>query len=334
MENQFTPAERMQIRACLLQIYRDVHLRPDRKEAKRTVAYLAMRLAAGGKLRDAFGLNRILIALQSICLAADEIGLHGKLAAAFIIFSVTDTKEQIQEAQPYCSPEEFHALQSLFNISRLEAKTESLASDNFRNLFVSQAGDMRLILLLIAWCVIVMRQIKDTGNVTARNNISRLAANLFAPLAHKLGLYRLKSELEDLSLKYLEHDAYYLIKEKLSATKQARDAYIERFIGPIRQMLDDEGLRYHIKGRTKSIYSIWQKMKKQQCGFEGVYDLFAIRIILDAPLDKEKEQCWKVFSLITARYESNLKRLRDWLTVPKSNGYESLHITVLGPEVG
>lgn len=322
----------MQIRACLLQIYRDVHLRPDRKEAKRTVAYLAMRLAAGGKLRDAFGLNRILIALQSICLAADEIGLHGKLAAAFIIFSVTDTKEQIQEAQPYCSPEEFHALQSLFNISRLEAKTESLASDNFRNLFVSQAGDMRLILLLIAWCVIVMRQIKDTGNVTARNNISRLAANLFAPLAHKLGLYRLKSELEDLSLKYLEHDAYYLIKEKLSATKQARDAYIERFIGPIRQMLDDERLRYHIKGRTKSIYSIWQKMKKQQCGFEGVYDLFAIRIILDAPLDKEKEQCWKVFSLITARYESNLKRLRDWLTVPKSNGYESLHITVLGPE--
>ena len=130
----------------------------------------------------------------------------------------------------------------------------------------------------------------------------------------------------------MEHDAYYHIKEKLNATKQARDAYIERFTAPIRKMLDAEGLRYHMKGRTKSIHSIWQKMKKQGCSFEGVYDLFAIRIIIDAPLQKEKEQCWKVFSLITNKYESNLKRLRDWLTVPKSNGYESLHITVLGPE--
>ena len=123
-----------------------------------------------------------------------------------------------------------------------------------------------------------------------------------------------------------------MIKENLNATKRARDAYIERFTAPIRRMLDAEGLRYHMKGRTKSIHSIWQKMKKQQCGFSGVYDLFAIRIILDAPLQKEKEQCWKVFSLITNKYESNLKRLRDWLTVPKSNGYESLHITVRGPE--
>ena len=191
---------------------------------------------------------------------------------------------------------------------------------------------MCVVLLLIADCVHTMRSIKGTSNAEEQRKISIEAAHIYAPLAHKLGLYRLKSELEDLSLKYLEHEAYYMIKEELNATKKSRDAYIERFLAPIKEMLDKEGLQYHMKGRTKSIHSIWQKMKKQQCGFKGVYDLFAIRIILDSPLEKEKEQCWKVFSLITNQYESNLKRLRDWLTVPKSNGYESLHVTVKGPE--
>ena len=152
-------------------------------------------------------------------------------------------------------------------------------------------------------------------------------------MAHKLGLYKLKSELEDLSLKYLEHDAYYLIKEKLNATKKSRDAYIERFIGPIQQRLEEAGLKFHMKGRTKSIHSIWQKMKKQKCGFEGIYDLFAIRIIIDSPqLEKEKMLCWQAYSIVTDMYQPNPKRLRDWLSVPKSNGYECLHITVLGPE--
>ncbi len=185
---------------------------------------------------------------------------------------------------------------------------------------------------MIADRVCVMRLIRDTPNKEAQHEVSEEASYLYAPLAHKLGLYTLKSELEDLSLKYLEHDAYYMIKEKLNATKQSRDAYIERFIGPIRERLESVGLKFHMKGRTKSIHSIWQKMKKQQCGFEGIYDLFAIRIILDAPLDKEKQQCWQVYSIITDMYQPNPKRLRDWLSVPKSNGYESLHITVLGPE--
>lgn len=158
------------------------------------------------------------------------------------------------------------------------------------------------------------------------------ASYLYAPLAHKLGLYKLKSELEDLSLKYLEHDAYYMIKDKLNATKRSRDAYIEKFIQPIDEKLKQMGINCHIKGRTKSIHSIWQKMKKQQCGFEGIYDLFAIRIIIDSPIDQEKMLCWQTYSLITDMYQPNPKRLRDWLSVPKSNGYESLHITVLGPE--
>ena len=158
------------------------------------------------------------------------------------------------------------------------------------------------------------------------------AAYLYAPLAHKLGLYKLKSELEDLSLKYLEHDAYYMIREKLNATKQTRDNYIANFIKPVEEKLLQQGLHFHIKGRTKSIHSIWQKMKKQKCAFEGIYDLFAIRIILDSPIELEKMQCWQAYSIVTDMYQPNPKRLRDWLSVPKSNGYESLHITVLGPE--
>ena len=191
---------------------------------------------------------------------------------------------------------------------------------------------MRVILIMITDRVNLMRQIRDTDNTEAKLRVAEEASYLYAPLAHKLGLYKLKSELEDLSLKYLEHDAYYMIKEKLNATKRSRDAYIEKFITPIDEKLKQLGIKCHIKGRTKSIHSIWQKMKKQQCGFEGIYDLFAIRIIIDSPYDQEKMLCWQTYSLITDMYQPNPKRLRDWLSVPKSNGYESLHITVLGPE--
>ena len=191
---------------------------------------------------------------------------------------------------------------------------------------------MRVVLIMIADRVNLMRQIRDTQNTEAKTRAAEEASYLYAPLAHKLGLYKLKSELEDLSLKYLEHDAYYMIKENLNATKRSRDAYIEKFIAPLGEKLAGMGIKCHIKGRTKSIHSIWQKMKKQKCGFNGIYDLFAIRIIIDSPLSEEKMQCWQAYSLITDMYQPNPKRLRDWLSVPKSNGYESLHITVLGPE--
>ena len=184
---------------------------------------------------------------------------------------------------------------------------------------------------MIANRVNVMRQIKDAEDNEARLRVAGEAAYLYAPLAHKLGLYKLKSELEDLSLKYTEHDVYYHIKEKLNETKASRDRYIARFIAPIQQKLEEAGLHFHIKGRTKSIHSIYQKMKKK-CPFEGVYDLFAIRVILDSPLEREKQECWQVYSIVTDMYQPNPKRLRDWLSVPKSNGYESLHITVMGPE--
>ena len=255
-----------------------------------------------------FGFDAQDIAAATLALAEQEIGL----------------KDWTPSAEDIAAFERVHELESL--------NEEMLKTDNFRNLLVSQAADMRVVLLLIAGCVVMMRRVKNSNAKEAQRRLSIEAAHIYAPLAHKLGLYKLKSELEDLSLKYLETEAYYMIKESLNATKKSRDAYIENFLAPIHTMLQEAGLRYHMKGRTKSIHSIWQKMKKQKCGFEKVYDLFAIRIILDSAPSKEVAECWKVFSLITNKYESNLKRLRDWVTVPKSNGYESLHVTVLGPE--
>ena len=325
--------QRHELVSTLLAIYRNEHVRPKKEDARRIADFMESAIATDTSLTyNEFGLNRTILALKAIRLAVDEIGIRGHALTAYLLRAVVCKPEQCELVERYFGKDVAHTLRGFLRVEALEVKTEAMRTDNFRNLLVSQAGDMRVVLMLIADCVNLMRHIKDTENVAAQRKVSTEAAYLYAPLAHKLGLYKLKSELEDLSLKYLEHDAYYMIKENLNATKRSRDAYIERFIAPIRQMLDAEGLRYHMKGRTKSIHSIWQKMKKQQCGFHGVYDLFAIRIILDSPLEKEKEQCWKVFSLITNKYESNLKRLRDWLTVPKSNGYESLHITVKGPE--
>lgn len=327
-------AERHEFVSALLAIYRNKTLKPSLDEVHKLAAYIESAVATDeGIARNEFGLSRVVLALQSIRLALDEIGpISHDTLAAYLLRAVTRGMEQCATVERYFGHSTAETLRGFMRIEAMEVKTEAMRTDNYRNLLIAQAGDMRVILLLIADCVQLMRSIKDTENADAMQKVSVEAAYLYAPLAHKLGLYKLKSELEDLSLKYLEHEAYYMIKENLNATKRSRDAYIERFIDPIRRMLDAEGLRYHIKGRTKSIHSIWQKMKKQHCGFYGVFDLFAIRIILDSPMAKEKEQCWKVFSLITNKYESNLKRLRDWLTVPKSNGYESLHITVKGPE--
>lgn len=283
--------------------------------------------------RDVFGLNPILYALQTAEIAVNEIGLKRDGVIAILMqTSVVDGYQTLDDIEKKYGEGVAHIIRGLLRINELYKRNPVIESENFRNLLVSFSEDMRVILIMIANRVNMMRQIRDTDQLEAKQRVSEEASYLYAPLAHKLGLYKLKSELEDLSLKYLEHDAYYMIKEKLNATKASRDAYIARFIKPIQEKLDAAGLKYHMKGRTKSIHSIWQKMKKQQCGFEGVYDLFAIRIILDSPRDKEYMQCWQVFALITAMYQPNPKRMRDWLSVPKSNGYESLHTTVLGPE--
>ena len=283
--------------------------------------------------RNIFGLNPILLAFQTAQLIVDEIGLRRDGVLAVLLRpSIEQGFLSIEEVHQQYGESVARILHGLQRIQELYQKNPVVETENFRNLLLSFAEDMRVILIMIADRVNLMRQIRDTKQLDAKREVSEEAAYLYAPLAHKLGLYKLKSELEDLSLKYLEHDAYYHIKEKLSETKKSRDAYIEQFIKPISERLTEAGLQFHIKGRTKSIHSIWQKMKKQKCPFEGVYDLFAIRIIIDTPIEKEKMHCWQAFAIVTSMYQPNPKRLRDWLSVPKSNGYESLHITVLGPE--
>lgn len=283
--------------------------------------------------RDRFGLNPVLKALMTAKVAVGDIGLRRDSLLAIMLYeSVLRGHYDTTLARKDYGEGVATILQGLVRVQELYSKTPVVESENFRNLLLSFAEDMRVVLIMIADRVCLMRQIRDTPNKEAQHEVAEEASYLYAPLAHKLGLYQLKSELEDLSLKYLEHDAYYLIKEKLNATKRSRDAYIERFIGPVSKHLTEAGLKFHIKGRTKSIHSIWQKMKKQKCGVDGIYDLFAIRIILDSPLEKEKMQCWQAYSIVTDMYQPNPKRLRDWISVPKSNGYECLHITVLGPE--
>lgn len=330
---EFTAEEKEETTQLLEHVKQAIGDTLQENDEKKIYEHIKEGLERGQFQRDIFGLNPILHALRTAKIAVDEINLkRDGVLSILAYYSVVNGYNTIDDIQAKFGDSVAHIIRGLVRIHDLYKKNPVIESENFRNLLISFSEDMRVILIMIADRVNVMRQIRDTNAVEARHQVAEEASYLYAPLAHKLGLYTLKSELEDLSLKYLEHDAYYMIKDKLNATKATRDAYIARFIKPVEEKLKAAGLKFHIKGRTKSIHSIWQKMKKQKCGFEGIYDLFAIRIILDSPFDKEKMQCWQVYSIITDMYQPNPKRLRDWLSVPKSNGYECLHITVLGPE--
>ena len=329
----FTPEEHRQLIALyrkLLSLSKDTLQKDDCRKLK---SHLIKDMSAGAIPRNVFGMNPVIEDMQTAVIVAEEIGMRRASILGIMLHESVEynlcTLDTIREEY---GEDVAGIIRGLAKVNELYAKSPAIESENFRNLLLSFAEDMRVILIIIADRVNLMRQIKDSPNEEARLKVSNEAAYLYAPLAHKLGLYKLKSELEDLSLKYTQHDIYYHIKEKLNATKEARDRYIEAFIEPIRKKLEASGLKFHMKGRTKSIHSIYQKMKRQGCPFEGVYDLFAIRIILDSPLDKEKQECWQAYSIVTDMYLPNPKRLRDWLSVPKSNGYESLHITVMGPE--
>lgn len=295
--------------------------------------HLFRAVESGALQRDQFGFNPVLFDLQTALITVEEIGLNRASVVSILLHEcVAMGAVSLDEVREEYGDDVANILKGLLRVNELYAKNPSIETENFRDLLLSFAEDMRVIFIIIANRVNLMRQLKGRGTDDERRRVANEAAHLYAPLAHKLGLYLVKRELEDLSLKFLEPDVYYMIKDKLNATREARDQYIANFIAPIDEKLKASGLKFHIKGRTKSIHSIWQKMKKQKCKFEGIYDLFAIRIILDSDLEKEKQDCWQVFSIVTDMYRPNPKRLRDWLSVPKSNGYESLHITVMGPQ--
>ena len=329
----FTAEEKLQA-AVLMEQLRELAGESLRDEDMMRISALLTDAIGNGCLhRDSFGLNPIINDLQTAIIVADEMGMRRAAIVSILLHDIVKTGfVTTEEVAGQFGSDVAGILGGLVRTASLYEKNPTIESENFRNLLLSFAEDMRVILIMIADRVNTMRQIKDSENEAARLQVANEAAYLYAPLAHKLGLYKLKSELEDLSLKYTQHDMYYHIKEKLNATKAARDKYIAAFIDPIDKKLAAAGLKYHIKGRTKSIHSISQKMKKQKTNFEGIYDLFAIRIILDSEYEKEKQECWQAYSIVTDMYQPNPKRLRDWLSIPKSNGYESLHTTVMGPE--
>ncbi len=329
----FTPEERKE----LFRLYKNLlHLSGNmlkEDDCKKLKSHLMLATQNHSLKRDNFQLNPIIKNMKTAVIVAEEIGMQrASILAIMLHESVRNEFITTEGIQQEFGEDVATIIGGLIRINELYEKSPTVESENFRNLLLSFAEDIRVILIMIAERVNVMRQIKDTTNLEARTQVAHEASYLYAPLAHKLGLYKLKSELEDLSLKYTQHDIYYYIKDKLNETKASRDKYIADFIAPIQKKLEQAGLRFHMKGRTKSIYSIAQKMKKQNTTFENIYDLFAIRIILDSPLEKEKQECWQAYSIVTDMYQPNPRRLRDWLSIPKSNGYESLHITVMGPE--
>lgn len=270
-------------------------------------------------------------AMQIAHIAISELGLGNSATMAVLLFPLVKDKRYQGDIATEFNVEVATIVRGLERIKQLYAKTPSLDTENFRKLLLTLAEDVRVIMIMLADRLHTMRHLLQKP-AEKRQYIARETAFLYAPMAHRMGLYKVKTEMEDLSMKYTVPEIYKEIAHKLSETKRERDKYIEQFIEPLRQKLAHAGLTFTIKGRTKSIYSIWNKIKKQNTTFEGIYDLFAIRVILDSPIDKEKAECWQVYSIVADMYTPNPKRLRDWLSNPKANGYESLHTTVMGPE--
>jgi GTP pyrophosphokinase len=276
--------------------------------------------------------NEIWADIRTTIVAIDEIGLkHSSVCAIMLIHPVLKGVYSVEKAKSDFGEETTVILKGLLKVSEFSNKKTSVESENYIKLLLSIAEDIRVVFIIIAQHLRMMREAKNATN-SIKLELSVESTYLYAPLAHRLGFYTIKSELEDLSLKYTDRETYDFIAGKLNETKRSRDKYIQEFIEPVNERLEKTGFKYDIKGRTKSISSIYNKLKKQKIEFESIYDLFAIRVILDAPVEQEKAQCWQVYSIITDMYQPNPKRLKDWLSIPKSNGYESLHITVMGPE--
>ncbi|MFV0605406.1 MAG: RelA/SpoT family protein [Niabella sp.] len=269
------------------------------------------------------------IAVAKIC--ADEIGLGVRSAVAALLHdTVEDTDITLQDIEKEFGSEIAKIVDGLTKISNVIDANASKQAENFKKILLTLTDDPRVILIKLADRLNNMRTLESMKREN-QLKISSETVYVFAPLAHRLGLYSIKTELEDLSMKYLEPEIYREIARKLADTKRDRTRYINEFIKPIKEKLDKNHFKFEIQGRSKNIHSIWNKMKKKGVAFEEVYDLFAIRIILDTSIDKEKEECWKVYSLITDEYTPSIERLRDWVSNPKANGYEALHTTVMGP---
>lgn len=265
-------------------------------------------------------------------IVVEELGLGRTSLICSLLYDVVQKKHiTLDEVTDLFGSKVTQIIQGLVKVTDIYNQNPTLQSENFRKLLLSFADDVRVVLIIMADRLFNLRNLENKS-IEIQQALAKEIEFLYIPFAHRLGMYNVKSDMEDLALRYLLPDVYFEIQKKLKDSEEEREKYIKDFVNPIKAELDEQGLNYKIKARTKSIASILHKMKKKQVEFEEVYDIFAIRIILKATQKKEKSECWKVYSAVSDLYRPNPNRLRDWITIPKSNGYESLHTTVMGPD--
>ena len=333
IQEYFTQEERQEV----LQLVRSLNDKLGNQLSNRdinTVHQLVEKGIATGNVfkRDQYGLNPVVRHLRTALTLCESIAPDRTMVIATVIYNLCRGDYlDVERIRKLFDDDIARVVHGLLHVAPLYKKQAAVENENFHKLLLSFAEDVRVILIMTVDRLALMRAINHHPNEKFVHEIASESRYLYAPLAHKLGLYAIKTELEDISLKYLNRKVFSQIAERLRATKEERDKYVEDFIKPIQERLDAEGLKYELKGRTKSINSIWQKMKKQGVDLNGIYDLFAIRIILDTSPKDEKRACWLAYSIVTDIYTANTSRFKDWITIPKSNGYESLHITVYGP---
>ena len=305
-----------------------IESRDDQKKIRKALEIL---MECHGDKKTITGESSVIHALSVARIVVDEMGLGLTSMIASILHDCAGKIDlNDKKIDKVFGSNVLKVLKGLANIENIETTRSTYQAENFLKLILSLADDIRVILIKLVERLEYMRNLKG-AKTEVRLRLASESYFLYAPLAHRLGLYKLKSEMEDRAMMYLDPAAYKMIDQKVKQTTSSRNRLIRDFSTPLRTVLDRQKINYQIKGRTKSIHSVWQKMKRQGVEFEEVYDVFAIRIILDTEKEREKADCWKIYSLVTDLYQPNPSRLRDWISVPKSNGYESLHTTVIGP---
>lgn len=303
------------------------------EELRRILSMMREAQEDGLSPYDAHGLPRAVIVMKTMLLFAAQIDPDRNCLAAIALHPFHhDGLTDIVTLKKEWGQDVASLLVAMSSVGRFSHKGGDAGYENLRGLMLSLADDIRVIIIMTVHNLAVMREINLHPDDAWVRNVAFEAQYIYSQLAHKLGLYKIKGELEDLSLKYTNREIYKSIAHKLNETKKQRDAYIASFIGPVKKQLEEAGLKFEIKGRTKSISSIWGKMRKQKIDVSGIRDLFAIRVIIDSPGEVGKNACWNAYSILGDMYRTDEKRMRDWLSFPKENGYESLHATVLGPE--
>ncbi|MCU4177680.1 RelA/SpoT family protein [Carboxylicivirga sp. N1Y90] len=325
--------EKSQITKAYRELLKESDSLREKDDVQQVRKALDLLLEDKGQLsRNGAGELYVLESLEVSLIITREIGLgRTAIICALLYHPVLEKSISVEEVKQHFGEQVAGITGGLVKVAELYAKNTSIRNENFRKLLLTFAEDIRVVLIIIADRLRTMRALK-LYSAEDQQRISGEVGFLYAPMAHRLGLYAIKSEMEDLVMKFSNQKMYQYIARKLNETKRAREKYIAAFIEPLKKELESQGLQFEIKGRTKTIHSIWNKIKKQDTEFEHVFDLFAIRVILDSELRNEKAECWQVYSVVTDKYQPNPSRMRDWISVPKSNGYESLHTTVLGPD--